>query len=50
MKPGPNRLVFVLGMALAMAVTILTITTWARQDGAEPISPTMYRAQHLNLY
>ena len=29
MAPKPDRLVFVFGMVLAMAVTILAITTWA---------------------
>ena len=46
-----------LGMVLAMAVTILAITTQAAQpncedDSAAPISPTetIYRPQHWNAY
>jgi len=41
-------------MVLAMAVTVLAITTWAGpsnpdSDWAAPIPP-IYRSQHLNLY
>ena len=54
MAPKPDRLTFVFGMVLAMAVTILAITTWAapRGDSAAPISPReiIYRPQHLSLY
>jgi len=51
-KPAPDRLLFVFGMVLAMAVTILAITTWAGRDWAAPIPATdaIYRPQHLNLY
>jgi hypothetical protein len=57
MAPKPDRLVFVFGMVLAMAVTILAITTWAappkpESDSAAPISPrqTIYRTERRNLY
>ena len=51
-KPEPTRLVFVFGMVLAMAVTILAILTWTRRDLAAPIPPTepIYQPQHLILY
>ena len=49
-----HRLEFIFGMVLAMAVTILTITTWAappnpESDLAAPIPP-IYRPYHPNLY
>ena len=49
-----HRPEFIFGMVLAMAVTILAITTWAAPsnpeiDWAAPIPP-IYRSQHLNLY
>jgi hypothetical protein len=49
-----HRLEFIFGMVLAMAVTILTNTTWAappnpESDSAAPIAP-IYRSQHWNLY
>jgi hypothetical protein len=47
-KPEPNRRTF--GMALAMAVTILVITTWARPNWAEPMLEPIYRLQLLLLY
>ena len=57
MAPKPDGLVFVFGMVLAMAVTILAITTWAApptpdSDSAAPISPrqTIYRPERWNLY
>jgi hypothetical protein len=59
----PHRLEFkphrleLFGMVLAMAVTILAITTWAappnpESDLAAPLSPreTIYRPEHRNLY
>ena len=51
-KPEPDRLLFVFGMVLAMAVAILAITTWAGSNWAAPIPPTdaIYPPQHLNLY
>ena len=56
MAPKPDRLVFVFGMVLAMAVTILAITAWAAPpksegDSAAPISPrqTIYRPERRNL-
>ncbi len=50
----PHRLEFIFGMVLAMAVTILAITTSAapsnpESDSAAPIPP-IYRSQHWNLY
>jgi len=45
------------GMALALALTVLAITTWANapdpaDESAAPPSPrqTIYRPQHWNLY
>src|SRR5262245_6406196 len=35
MAPKPDRLAFVFGMVLAMAVTILAITTWAAPPNPE---------------
>ena len=53
----PHRLEFIFGMVLAMAVTILAITTWAappspESDSAASISPrqTIYRSERWNLY
>jgi hypothetical protein len=51
----PHRLEFIFGMVLAMAVTILAITTWAapsESDSAAPLSPRemIYRPEHRNLY
>jgi hypothetical protein len=49
----PRRLEFIFGMVLAMAVTILAITTWAAPNSesylAAPISP-IYRPDHRILY
>jgi hypothetical protein len=52
-----KSLTFVFGIVLAMAVTILTITTLAAppnpdDDSAAPILPraTIYRPQHWNAY
>ena len=57
MAPKPDRLVYVFGMVVAMAVTILAITTWAappspESDSAASISPrqTIYRPDHPNVY
>jgi hypothetical protein len=47
-KPGPNRRAF--GMALAMALTILAITMWARPNWAQLMSEPIYRSQLLLLY
>jgi hypothetical protein len=48
----PHRLEFIFGMVLAMAVTILAITTWAAPNSesylASPISP-IYRPDHRIL-
>jgi hypothetical protein len=49
----PHRLEFIFGMVLAMAVTILAITTWAAPNSesylAAPISP-IYRPDLRILY
>jgi hypothetical protein len=52
-----HRLEFIFGMVLAMAVTILTITTWAAPPHPESNSAaslslreTIYRPEHRNLY
>jgi hypothetical protein len=54
---APKPLTFVFGMVLALAVTILTITTLAappnpEDDSAAPIPPraTIYLPQHWNAY
>ncbi len=57
MTPKPDRLAFIFGMAVAMAMTILAITTWAappnpESDSVAPIPPrqTIYRPDHPNVY
>jgi hypothetical protein len=50
----PHRFEFIFAMVLAMAVTILAITTWAApsnpdNDSAAPIPP-IYQSDHRNLY
>ena len=57
MARKPDRLPFAFGMALAVAVTALAITTWANAPDPEdaaaaPLAPrqTIYRPQHLILY
>jgi hypothetical protein len=52
-----DRLAFVFGMVLAVALTIVAITTWAappnpESDSAAPIPPreTIYRPERWNLY
>jgi hypothetical protein len=57
MARKPDRLAFVFAMVLAMAMTVLTIKTWAGppdpdSDSAAPIPPreTIYRPQHWNVY
>jgi hypothetical protein len=57
MAPKPNRLEFIFGMVLAMAVTILAIMTWAAPPNPEggsaapiPPSETIYRPDHPNVY
>ena len=47
-KPKPARFVFTVGMVLAMALTILTIT--ADRDLAQPSSSPIYHPQLLLLY
>ncbi len=57
MAPKPDRLAFVFGMVLAIAVAIVAITTWAAPPNPEsvsaaPIPPreTIYRPERWNLY
>jgi len=57
MTRKPDRLAFAFGMALAVAVTVLAISTWAnapdpQDEAAAPLAPrqTIYRPQHLILY
>jgi hypothetical protein len=57
MAPKPDRLAFIFGMAVAVAMTILAITTWAappdpESDSAAPIPPrqTIYRPDLPNVY
>jgi hypothetical protein len=57
MAPKPDRLAFIFGMVVAMAVMILAITTWAAPpepegDWAAPIPPrqTIYRPDRPNVY
>jgi hypothetical protein len=52
-----DRLAFVFGMVLAVALTIVAITTWAappnpESDSAAPTPPreTIYRPERWNLY
>ena len=54
MAPKPDRFAFIFGMAVAVAMTMLAITTWAappnpESDSAAPIPP-IYRPYHPNLY
>ena len=46
-KSKPARLVFTVGMVLAMALTILVVMTWAV---AAPDSSPIYHPQLLLLY
>jgi hypothetical protein len=46
MAPKPDRLAFIFGIVLAMAL-ILAITTWAAQT---PLRETIYQPQHWNLH
>ena len=55
MAPEPDSLAFRFAMILALAVIIVTITTWAsyhEHASAEstPPSAVIYRAQYLNLF
>ena len=57
MAPKPDRLAFIFVMAVAVAMTILAITTWAappnpKSASAESIqsSEVIYRPQYLNLH
>jgi hypothetical protein len=50
----PHRVEFIFAMVLAMAVTILAITTWAAPSNPESVSgasiPPIYQPGHRNLY
>jgi len=48
MAPKPAR--FTVGMALAMALTILAVMTWADRDLAAPSQSLIYRAELLLIY
>ena len=55
MAPEPDSFAFRFAMVVALAVIIVTITTWASYHerasaGSTPPSAVIYRAQHLNLY
>jgi hypothetical protein len=57
MARKPDGLAFVLGTVLAMAMTVLAITTWARvpdlqNESAAPLPPreTIYRPQNWIVY
>jgi hypothetical protein len=57
MAPKPGMLALVFGMVLAMAVTILSITTWAgppnpESESAAPSPPkeTIYRPDNWTVY
>jgi hypothetical protein len=57
MAQEPDWLAFRFGVVLAVAMTILAITTWASppdpdSDSAAPIPPrgTIYRPERWNLY
>jgi hypothetical protein len=49
-----HRFEFIFGMVLAIAVTILAITTWAAPSNFDNVSaspiPPIYRPSHPNLY
>jgi hypothetical protein len=50
----PHKFEFIFAMVLAMAVTILAITTWAAPANVDNDStasiPPIYRPDHRNLY
>jgi hypothetical protein len=54
MAREPDSLGFRFALVLALAVIVLTLTTWlgpkAAIKWAAPASEPVYRAQHLNLY
>jgi hypothetical protein len=57
MAPKPDRLAFLVGMALAMAVTVLAITTGAgpsARDSASaaalPVNEPIFRPQNWTVY
>ena len=57
MAPKPDRLAFAFGMVLAVAMTVLAITTWAgpsnpENESAAPLPPkeTIYRPQNWTVY
>jgi hypothetical protein len=54
LKFKPHKFEFILGMVLAMAMTILAMTTWAAPPNPDNVSaapiPPIYRPNHPNLY
>ena len=54
LKFKPHNFEFILGMVLAMAMTILAMTTWAAPSNPDNVSaapiPPIYRPSHWNLY
>jgi len=49
-----HRFEFIFGVVLAMAMTILAITTWAAPSNLDNVSaapiPPIYQSDHRNLY
>jgi hypothetical protein len=55
MAQAPDSLGFRFAVVLALAVIIVSITTWAANQerasaGSTPPREVIYRAQHLNLF
>ena len=57
MARKPDGLVYLFGIVLAMAMTVLAITTWAHlpdpeDESAAPLAPrqTIYRPQNWTVY
>jgi hypothetical protein len=50
----PHRFEFIFAMVLAMAVTILAMTTWAAPSNPDNVSaapiPPIYQSDYRNLY
>jgi hypothetical protein len=50
----PHRFEFFFAMVLAMALTVLAITTWAAPSNPDSVSaapiPPIYQSDHRNLY
>ena len=54
MAPKPDRFAFIFGMAVAVAMTILAITTWPSDSGSGPTTPipsteTVYRPLNTRM-